>query len=161
MKSIIITIIAVFSTAVAAMAQHVDMLYTMHVNNKSGQTVDYKFKVEPTITFSDNQMTMETYVGSQVKYVLDDVENITFSGETNSIATAAQGGSKVAVYTVNGDIVISGMKSGSKADVYDAAGSRVATASADADGQATVRTGNLTKGVFVVNVPGNSFKFTK
>lgn len=161
MKNVIITIIAVFSTAVAAMAQHVDMLYTMHVNNKSGQTVDYKFQVEPTITFTDNQMTVETYVGSQVKYVLDDIENITFSGETNSIAAVTQGGSKVAVYTVNGDIVISGMKPNCKVDVYDAAGSVVATASSDANGQATVGIGNLSKGVFVVNIPGNSFKFIK
>ena len=155
------TIIAVLSTTVVAMAQHVDMLYTMHVNTKGGQTVDYKFEAEPVITFSDSQMTIEAFAGSPVKYVMDDVENITFSGETNSIGTVAKDGMKVVVSTVNGDIHIAGMKPCSKVDVYDAAGSMVATAYSDADGQATVGLGNLAKGVFVVNIPGNSFKFIK
>ncbi len=161
MKSFIITLFAAFSTAMGAMAQHVDKAYTMHVNSADGTSVSFKFDTEPTATFSEGQMTIEATSGTPVKFVMDNVANITFSGEAvTGIETTTTGKLSMSVYATDGGIVINGMKANSKVSVYDASGSQIATAYSDANGHAVV-TVNKQKGVFVVNTPDNSFKFIK
>lgn len=161
MKSFIITLFAVFSTTIATMAQHVDKAYTMHVNTANGQTVDFKFDMEPVATFNEGQITIEDMSGTPVKFVLDNITNITFSGEkTTGIETTTSGKSSMSVYATAEGIVINGMKANSKVSVYDASGSLITTAYSDANGHAVV-TVNKQKGVFVVNTPDNSFKFIK
>ncbi len=161
MKSFIITLFAVFSTTMAAMAQHVDKAYTMHVNTADGKSVDFKFETEPTATFNEGEMTIEATSGTPVKFVMDNVTNITFSGEAvTGIETTTTSKSSMSVYAAADGIVINGMKANSKVAVYDASGSQIATAYSDANGHAVV-TVNKQKGVFVVSTPDNSFKFIK
>ena len=84
MKSLIITLLAVFATATTAMAQRVGKAYSMHVNTTDGNSTEYKFINEPVATFSDGSMTIKTMAGKGVAFVLDNVKNITFS----ALATA-------------------------------------------------------------------------
>ena len=63
MKSLIITLLAVFATATTAMAQRVGKAYSMHVNTTDGNSTEYKFINEPVATFSDGSMTIKTMAG--------------------------------------------------------------------------------------------------
>lgn len=161
MKSFIITLFAVLSTTIATMAQHVDKAYTMHVNTTEGQTIDFKFDEEPIATFNEGQMTIETMSGTPVKFVLDNVTNITFSSEpTTGIESTNTGKTSMSVYAADEGIVIDGIKANSKVSVYDASGSLISTVYSDANGHAVI-TINKQNGVFIVNTPDNSFKFIK
>ena len=133
MKNFIITLLAVFATATAAMALPVEKIFTMHVNTADGKTVDYKFNMEPVVTFNEGEMTIASFAKDDLKLVIDNVTNITFTyTETSAIANTQVNGSNM-----------------------------VAAAYSDANGNVSVDMGNSGKGVFVVNTPDNSFKFIK
>ena len=106
-------------------------------------------------------MTVESFAASTVKFVLDDITNITFSGEVSAIGSTVANGSTVNVTASGDEIIVNGLKAGAKVSVYDAGGSLMATTYSDADGRATVNVAGLGKGVFVVNTPDSSFKFIK
>lgn len=161
MKKYMISLFAVFATALTASAQHINKLYTMHVVSVGGSTVDFAFSSEPVMTFDGGQMNISSSADSDVKFQMDNVVNITFSGEASGIATVKGDGSQMKVSAADGKITVSGMKANAKVAVYDASGALIANANADADGEAVVNISNLGKGVFVVNTPGSSFKFTK
>lgn len=161
MKKYIVSLLAVFATSLAASAQHINMLYTMHVKSVDGSTVDFDFDDEPVMTFDGGEITVGSLGASDMKFQMDNVVSVTFSGEASGIATVKGNGSQIKVSAADGKITVSGMKANAKVVVYDAGGSIIANVNADAGGQAVVNTGNLGGGVFVVNTPGNSFKFTK
>lgn len=161
MKKYIISLLAVSATALTASAQHINKLYTMHVVSVGGSTVDFAFSNEPVMTFDGGQMNISSSADSDVKFQMDNVVNIVFSGEASGIATVKGDGLQIKVSASDGKIHISGMKANAKVAIFDASGALIANANADASGQAVVNAGNLGKGVFVVNTPENSFKFTK
>lgn len=161
MKSLIITLLAVFATATTAMAQRVGKAYSMHVNTTDGNSTEYKFINEPVATFSDGSMTIKTMAGKGVAFVLDNVKNITFSALATTIDGTTTDGSKLSVSASDSEMEICGARPGDKVAVYDAAGKLCASASADGNGRAVIGISNLGKGVFVVNTPANSIKFIK
>ena len=158
MKNFIITLLAVFATATAAMALPVEKIFTMHVNTADGKTVDYKFNMEPVVTFNEGEMTIASFAKDDLKLVIDNVTNITFTyTETSAIANTQVNGSNMKISAIS----ITGMKPNGKVAVFDASGKQVAAAYSDANGNVSVDMGNSGKGVFVVNTPDNSFKFIK
>ncbi len=162
MKNFIITLLAVFATATAAMALPTDKTFTMHVNTADGKTVDYKFSMEPVVTFNEGEMTIASFAKDDLKLVIDNVTNITFTyTETSAIANTLVNGSNMKISATAGGISITGMKPNGKVAVFDASGKQVAAAYSDANGNVSVDMGNSGKGVFVVNTPDNSFKFIK
>ena len=162
MKSLIITLFAALATASTAMAQQATKAYTMHVNTADGNSVEYKFAKEPVATFKDGKMLIETISDQPVTYVLDNVTNITFGADLSSINATTNGdGSRLSITTTGDEIIVGGMQPAARLTVYDAGGTLCASANADANGRAVINVGNIGKGVFVVNTPKNSFKFTK
>lgn len=162
MKNFIITLLAVLATATAAMALPANKAFTMHVNTADGKTVDYKFSMEPVVTFNEGEMTIASFAKEDLKLVIDNVTNITFTyQETSAIENTTANGSAMKISATANGISISGMKPNGKVAVFDASGKQVAAAYSDANGNASVDMGNSGKGVFVVNTPDNSFKFIK
>ena len=67
-----------------------------------------------------------------------------------------------AQFTVVGDqVAVTGMKAGSAVNIYDMNGRMVAAASADAEGNATISTASLNRGVYVVTNGTTTQKFMK
>ncbi len=134
----------------------------MHVKSVDGTTVDFDFDNEPVMTFDGGQAVINSTSDTDVKFQMDNVENITFTSVYSGIDAVKKGdGSQIRVTAADGKITVSGLKADAKVAVYDASGALVAGAGADANGQAVVNISNLGKGVFVVGTPSSSFKFTK
>lgn len=162
MKSFIITLFVVLTTATSAMAQHIARDYAMNVNTTDGKVIEYRFEIEPVVSFSDGQMVIETKTNAPVKFILENVTKITFSGETSGIGNIAGGNNPSLSVSVSADkITINGMKPFSKVSVYSINGSLLATTNADANGHTVVNVSSFGKGVFVVHTTTGSFKFTK
>ena len=161
MKKYIVSLLAVFAFFLTASAQHNDQLYTMHVTTVDGSTVDFEFVDEPVMTFNGADMTISSAASADMKFQMDNVVSVTFSGVPSGITTVKDGGSSIHVSVSDGKIIVSGMAANAKVSVYDVGGALVANANADTGGQAVVNISNLGKGVFVVSTPANAFKFTK
>ena len=161
MKKYIVSLLAVFAFFLTASAQHIDQLYTMHVTTVDGSTVDFEFADEPVMTFNGADMTISSAASADTKFQMDNVVSVTFSSVPSGIATVKDGESGIHVSVSDGKITVSGMAANAKVSVYDVGGALVASANADAGGQAVVNISNLGKGVFVVSTPANAFKFTK
>ena len=155
MKSFITTLFVILATATTAMAQHIVDDYAMQVNTIDGKVIEYRFNIEPVVSFNDGQMIVETNEDAPVRFILDDVTKITFSGKI------VDKGSSLSVSVSSDVIIINGLKPLSKVSVYGANGALLFSAKADAKGYAAVNVRNLSKGVYVVHTPANSFKFTK
>ena len=121
------------------MAQRVGKAYSMHVNTTDGNSTEYKFINEPVATFSDGSMTIKTMAGKGVAFVLDNVNNITFSALATAIDGTTTDGSKLSVSASDSEMEICGARPGDKVAVYDAAGKLCASASADGNGRAVIR----------------------
>ncbi len=161
MKKYIVSLLAVFALSLTASAQHIDKRYTMHVTSVDGSTVDFEFDDEPVMTFNGGDMTISSAADADMKFQMDNVVSVTFSGVVSGITTVEDNESRIHVSVSDGKIAVSGLTANAKVSVYDVGGALVANANADASGQAVVNISNLGKGVFVVNTPANSFKFTK
>lgn len=161
MKSFITTLFVILATATTAMAQHIVDDYAMQVNTIDGKVIEYRFNIEPVVSFNDGQMIVETNEDAPVRFILDDVTKITFSGRVTGIGKIVDKGSSLSVSVSSDVIIINGLKPLSKVSVYGANGALLFSAKADAKGYAAVNVRNLSKGVSVVHTPANSFKFTK
>ncbi len=161
MKSFIITLFAVFATSMTAMAQRVNMVYTLHVNTADGNSVAYEFEKEPIATFEDGILIVAAKASETLQFMLDNVTSITFSGEASSIDCIASNDTKQTVLVSGNEITIRGLKAAGKVAVYDAGGRMCVSSLADADGCVVINISDLGKGVFIVNTPNNSIKFIK
>ncbi|MDE6258157.1 MAG: T9SS type A sorting domain-containing protein, partial [Muribaculaceae bacterium] len=89
------------------------------------------------------------------------VKNITFVGKEVSGVEDAAISDNIKIVVANDYIRISGIKENATASVYSVAGSLMASAVSDEEGNVQVSIENLAKGVYVVALPGHSFKFVK
>lgn len=161
MKNVIIALFVAFTTAPSAMAQHINRDYAMHVNTTDGKAIEYRFDMEPVVSFSDGQMVVETNGDAPVKFILDHVVKITFSGETTGIGHAVDKRPSLSVSVSTDELIINGMKAFDKVTVYGIDGSLLTSTNADANGHAVMNISHFGKGVFVVHMTTNAFKFIK
>lgn len=161
MKKYIFAIIAVVASLTSAHAAQVIKPYIMRVNTTDGQAAEYAFKDLPRATFSDGTMTIKVLGSPAVEYAMDNVESITLVDDKSGVTAIAADSQKLRFAITDSEITIDGMKAGARADIYDANGRLVASATADADGHATAAISQLGNGVYVVNAANHSFKFIK
>ena len=154
MKKIIISAIAAVMTCLSASAAEV-ILTTMAITAKNGDVVELQFTDE-NVTFTDiNEHTLV--------YPMADVEKITFKSTTHSAIEeiADDAAARFSIFVTKTAVTVDGMEAGSALNVYNLAGQLVASAIADAAGHAEASTESLGAGVYVVALPGHSFKFVK
>lgn len=146
---------------VSAFAVSADWGYGLLVNTRDGNVVEFAFEYSPTATFEGNEMVItDDYNVESIRFDMADISNLTIKKPGSKIESVATG-QAIKVAVGKDAVAVEGLAAGTTVRVHDAAGSIVATATAGADGRATVATDGLGKGVYVVSMAGNSFKFIR
>lgn len=159
MKRYIITAIMAMIFAFAGSAQEVNA-YALQVNTKDGTTVNYEFEYNPVVTFDgDNVVIIDDYTGISTTYNMVDIENFTILKPELGVEKIAVPDLVVKVYREC--ISIAGLAAGASVNIFNLAGSVVASSAAGENGSVTLAIDDLGSGVFVVSMPGNSFKFIR
>lgn len=162
MKKIIISAIAAVMICLSASAAEV-ILTTMAITAKNGDVVELQFIDEPIATFTDENVTFTDINEHTLVYPMADVEKITFKSTAHSAIEeiADDAAARFSIFVTKTAVTVDGMEAGSALNVYNLAGQLVASATADAAGHAEASTESLGAGVYVVALPGHSFKFVK
>lgn len=146
---------------VSAFAVSADWGYGLLVNTRDGNVVEFAFEYSPTATFEGNEMVItDDYNVESIRFDMADISNLTIKKPGSKIESVATG-QVIKVAVGKEAVAVEGLAAGTTVRVHDAAGAIVATATAGADGRATVATDGLGKGVYVVSMAGNSFKFIR
>lgn len=161
MKKYIFALIAVVASALAMRADDMITVYSLFVNTNSGDKIEYAFENLPVATFDGEDLVILVPKSPDVKYPMADVKNITFVGKEVSGVEDAAVSDNIKIVVANDYIRISGIKENATASVYSVAGSLMASAVSDEEGNVQISIENLAKGVYVVALPGHSFKFVK
>jgi hypothetical protein len=161
MKRFITALFLILATATTAMAQQIVDDYALLVNVKDGKILEYRFNIEPVISFSDKYMVLQTNEDAPLKFILDDVDKLTFSGKITGIDKVVDKSSAIRISVSAGAVLVDGLKPADKVSLYGANGALLFSVKADTQGRATINVSRLATGVYVVYTPTNSFKFTK
>ena len=161
MKKYIFALIAVVASALAMRADDMITVYSLFVNTNSGDKIEYAFENLPVATFDGEDLVISVPKSPDVKYPMADVKNITFVGKEVSGVEDAAISDNIKIVVANDYIRISGIKENATVGVYSVAGSLMASAVSDEEGNVQISIENLAKGVYVVALPGHSFKFVK
>ena len=137
--------------------------YFLLVNTSDGNTVEYDFEYLPVATFEGDVMIItDDRSIDGMRFAMDNVVNMTFKAVSDPSAVDCVDDAGRIKVSVAGDLLkVSGLEAGARLVVYDAAGKIEASANADQHGASELNVSNLSKGVFVVAMPGFSFKFIR
>ena len=106
-------------------------------------------------------MTLKVESGAAVEFAMDQVTNMTLVADEAGVDNIAGDNATLSIAVTSQAITIDGMAAMSPVAVYDMNGRKVAAATSDAEGHATVDVDGLAGGVYVVSLPNHSFKFIK
>lgn len=153
---------ALFALAVASSAVvQASTSYSLLVNTADGNTVEYEFEYLPVATFEGDVMIITDDRSLEgTRFAMDNVINMTIKSATSAVESVA-GAAHLKISTANDVLSVSGLEAETQVMVYDAAGKLVASANAGQDGCISLNIGNLAKGVYVVAMPKQSFKFIR
>ncbi|MDE5871306.1 MAG: T9SS type A sorting domain-containing protein [Muribaculaceae bacterium] len=158
-KHILATLIALALAPVALVKA--DTSYSLLVNTLDGNTFEYAFEYLPIATFEGDEMIIsDDRSAESMRYAMDNVLNMTIRSASSGVDGIAQS-DHIRISTVNGILSVTGLDPETGMTVYDAAGKTVVSATADMNGCISISIENLGKGVYVVAMPGHSFKFIR
>lgn len=157
MKKYILTAVMLVSAIICASADN----YSLQVNFKDGNSLEFAFAERPVMTFNKDNMKITEAGMKSYTYIVNDVLDMKINRLTDGIS-GVKGANTTPTFSINGGVLTGkGAKPGSKATVYDAAGVLAATATVDETGTFSVAIDHLPKGVYVVGAAGVQFKFLK
>lgn len=152
-------IFAVAAALLGGLAANADELSSFIVNKTDGAKIEFKFAMDPEMTFDGDDLVITDSAEATVRYPMAEVENVTFSKYTSSLQDV--GADKVSVELTRSFVRISGLQAGASVRLLDINGMTLAAGSADADGSLTLGVEDLAKGVYIIAMPGHSFKFIR
>ena len=137
--------------------------YRLLVWEKSGNIVgSFELSSTPMVTFTETDMVVTTTIGDVYyhNYDLPDMWKLTYeeyepTGVKNILADAN------AMNFDGNSIIFPALEAGSKIAVYSANGSMVLDKTVSCDGEYAFPLSNLSQGVYVVNVNGKTYKIVK
>lgn len=148
------------ATAFGAVAQNASD-YSLLVNMMDGNVVEYEFENCPIATFEGDELIITDDLSDEsLRCNMADIVNLTIKKPSVAVSEIdAAAHLKIAVSKQT--VTVTGLADGAEVSVFDMSGVRVASAKAAADGMAVVNVERLGTGVFLVSMPGNSFKFVR
>ncbi|MCM1006046.1 MAG: hypothetical protein NC548_57830 [Lachnospiraceae bacterium] len=159
MKKYILSAFAAIALAFTASAADYD--YTLLVNTKEGNVVEFEFKYYPVATFEGDEVVItDDHNLEAMRYDMADIANFTFKKTVSGIDEVTPD-SAVKVRITKEYMKVSGLKAGAVVNIHDIAGAKVAGGTADADGNVHIALEGLGSGVFVASMPGTTFKFIR
>lgn len=153
-------IFAAVAALLGGMAAYAAELSSFIVNKTDGAQIEFKFATDPEMTFDGDDLVITDSASATVRYPMAEVENVTFSKYTTSLQDIVDT-DKVSVEVTRSFVRISGLVAGADVRLLDINGMTLAAGRADADGSLTLGVQDLAKGVYIIAMPGHSFKFIR
>lgn len=159
MKTKLLSIaIALLCSATALTAQAANYVTVADAN---GAKVSFEVSAKPTVTFTATDLVITA--GEQtVEYPLTDYRSFTFTDDnqtTTGIGSVDNTGTN-AVFTIGDNVHGEGLKAGSRVAVYSANGQLVGQATVSSNGSVDISL-NGGNGVYIVKSASKTFKFIK
>lgn len=133
---------------------------TMVLTTKGGETVEFRFVLDPIVTFSGTDMVLTDINDDKVTFPIGNVAYMKFADDTTGIDAVA-GDDTLRITLLDGTLTADGLKEGALLTLHDMNGVAVASVRADGTGRAEVAVRDLAKGIYAVSAAGHSFKFIK
>ncbi len=159
MKKIIIAVMVMLFGMAYASAQDYERTY-FELNTTDGGKIRFMFDDEPEMTFDGEEIVITDYSGESVRYAMANVANLTFDKLTVSVE-GVEADDAVQVAISKESISVSGLAANAEVALYSLSGAKVASATADTDGNAVVSLEGIAGGVYVAAMPGHTFKFIR
>lgn len=135
--------------------------YSLLVNMMDGNVVEYEFENCPVATFEGDELVITDDLNEgSLRCNMADIANLTIKKPTVAVSEI-EAASHLRIAVSKQAVSVAGLAEGAEVAVFDMSGVKVASAEAGADGVATVAVEQLGAGVFLVSMPGNSFKFVR
>lgn len=148
------------ATAFGAVAQNASD-YSLLVNMVDGNVVEYEFENCPVATFEGDELVITDDLSDEsLRCNMADIVNLTIKKPSVAVSEI-DAASHLKIAVSKQTVSVSGLSGGTEVSVFDMSGVRVSSAKAGADGLAVVNVERLGAGVFMVSMPGNSFKFVR
>lgn len=128
------------------------------VSEKDGKCTYFALSDKPEVVLSEEYLVLKT-AKETVNYPLGEMLTFEFSNETTGIDAIGTAGGNV-VFTFGASLKGEGLKPGSRVSVYTMNGQTVGSAVADANGAVEIFLNGQT-GVFIVKSLTKTFKFIK
>ncbi len=160
MNRLIIAVIILLAGVSAAFADADIRHRSMVLTTKQGESVQFRFSLDPVVTFSGTDLVLTDINDDSVTFPIENVASITFVDDTTGVEAIAAGDT-VRITLADGLLTAEGLKEGAFLTLYDMKGAAVASVRADENGRAEVAVSRLAKGVYAVSAAGHSFKFIK
>ncbi|MBD5355764.1 MAG: hypothetical protein HDR88_02005 [Bacteroides sp.] len=156
MKKYIIASIMALASAFTVSAYD----YSLLVNTKDGNVVEYQFEFNPVATFDGDEMIIvDDYTGVDTRFNMADIINLTIKKPDSAVGKIET--PHLTIGVTKDHLSVSGLDKGSCVNIYNLSGATVASAVAGEDGTVNIAVDGLGSGVFVASMPGNSFKFIR
>ncbi len=158
MKKYILAAFVALASLASANASHT-YPYMLYVHTTDGTTVDFKFADEPIATIENGELHISLATTQEVAYSLENVSKLTLNADPASVSKIE--GKSLSFVVTETQILVDGLDAAASVSVYDVKGRCLVSTKADVAGHAEVALGGLSKGVYVVSTPKQSFKFIK
>ena len=155
MKKYILTALLLIAAAVTLKAEE---LSSFILNTKDDSKVEFRFASNP-VTFDEADLLITDASETSVRYPMADVVNIVFSTYTSSVKDVDA--DHIVVNLTRDLLTVSGLQAGDDVNIYNVDGALLAVAMADSDGSVALSLADLAAGVYIVNMPGKTFKFIR
>lgn len=160
MKKILISLFAAASMAFAYAAETLD--YTLLVQLKDGNNVEFLFSSTPVATFEEGEMTVTCNGGADSeKFIIPNVERMTVESTLSGITQTDTKGANPSFGILNGKLIAAGLGAMSDLKIYSADGKLITSARCNAEGRTEIAIDRLTKGTYIASTGNYSFKFIK
>ena len=153
MKKYILTALLLIAAAVTLKAEE---LSSFILNTKDDSKVEFRFASNP---FDEADLLITDASETSVRYPMADVVNIVFSTYTSSVKDVDA--DHIVVNLTRDLLTVSGLQAGDDVNIYNVDGALLAVAMADSDGSVALSLADLAAGVYIVNMPGKTFKFIR
>lgn len=124
------------------------------INTAAGSTFEFYIADNPRITYHDNLLVIENDKGVSVSVEASDVQGCNFFGSDDTAINAVETEGKFGS-------MMSGLKVGSRVNVFALDGKTIQTMPVGNDGKAEIDFNQLPKGVYVIKTEKGSFKIQK
>ena len=161
MKKYILAAMALVASVIGMRGEDTVTVYSLFVNTASGDKIEYAFEKKPVATFEGENLVITVSDAPGVEYPMSNVKNITLEGKEVSGVAEAELAADLRISVTDVLLGIKGLSANAEVRVYSISGALAASGKADEAGNIEISIDGLAKGVYVVSLPGHSFKFVK
>lgn len=159
MKKLLIAFVALMMMAPMALFSQNDVM-TVHL--KTGQVVDFLFKYEPVVTFTETEVVLTTSNGIRLTYGLDKLTKFTFGKKNITEVEEIEDDVRNVTFSIDEyTININGAKAEQAVQVIAMDGKVQGTYKTDSEGSLSFSIADLPDGTYIINSEEITFKILK